>query len=942
MVKIEELNRKRSSAKKKFDHEVKSFEFVLEARPEIHSLEEAFGEVKVKYKAVREIHDGITDLMVEADIEEADFTNHDIFVTELIAKYGDLLSKLEQYRRKCEVDQTSKGLVPTEMEPKQQRSNPERIKVPQFSGNIKIYRTWKRIFEDTTKRNYENERSQLARLIEAIQHPLRYEIECFTTTKAIWEFLDKLFGDDKELIKILMNDIKTMKPLKVKDAKSIRNLVAMEDVGASDETKSRYVFADILAKLTVEDQRAYARSMIDTKKIESLHTLLEYLEEEAKIMASSQSDQRSSKIGIYPVNVDGGYNGGYNCGLGCSQQHGLGYCPAFKKMKVKENWEVVIQSKRCKKCLRTGHRQCSRKACDINSCERPHHYLLHKDPKQVDNRNLNPDAQPFKPDQDEATGTGKSNQIEFAEKLGVVGESKKMKMYVAGGGIRVEDSAEFDLKISPCYDEDIVFNVRAYSVKQPRQAAKTISKKAVVRFPHLVRIVEDLHLNGGPVDILLGTDLPEAHRDFKVLAGNPGEPIAKKNIFGWSVLGNLEENSTPGIFAVETIDDITKDQDIKKLTFQDQLGIKPTGHCTCSEKEMRECAFIRHVRESTRVLDDGRIEVRMPWKPGHPNLPNNRSIAFERMVSKERQLVKKGKLEAFNKEVKALVDREVVINLKQEEVDPAEPAWYLPIGEVESPDKTTKCRLVFDAAAKMDGLSLDDALEKGPCLMNSLFDVLIGWRQNGVTFAGDDSKMFNEIAIHPDDQKYHRFLWRDGETDREPAMNAINLLADRAQVKSPEVARILKDNTYVDDVAGPETSPEKVKKVVDGIDTILGKSKFAIKAWHSNSPEIDQDGNENPANLLGHQWNMKTDSIALKSETVYTDFSYCTKRKALGVVSQLWDLLGLMAPVTIRFRIDLQNLYQWDELLPPEEKLKWQKNVGVGDLVLEIDGNRKR
>ncbi|CAB3986904.1 Hypothetical predicted protein [Paramuricea clavata] len=924
MVKIEELNRKRSSAKKKFDDEVKSFEFVLEARPEIHSLEEAFGEVKVKYKAVRVIHDGITDLMVEADIEEADFTNHDIFITEIIAKYGDLLSKLEQYRRKCEVDQTSKGL-PTEMEPKQQRSNLERIKVPQFSGNIKHYRTWKRIFEDTMKRNYENEGSQLARLIEAIQPPLRYEIECFTTTKAIWEFLDKLFGDDKELIKILMNDIKTMKPLKVKDAKSIRNLVAtvrgfilrMEDVGASDEAKSRYVFADILAKLTVEDQRAYARSMIDTKKIESLHTLLEYLEEEAKIMASSQSDQRSSKIGIYPVNVDGGYNGAPGCGLGCSQQHGLGYCPAFKKMKVKEKWEVVIQSKRCKKCLRTGHRhqQCSRKACDINSCGRPHHYLLHKNPKQVDNGNLKPDAQPFKPDEEGATGTGKSNQglamvdsgsnkslirKEFADKLGLVGETKKMKMYVAGGGIRVEDSAEFDLKISPCYDEDIVFNVRAYSVKQPCQAAKTISKK-------------DLHLNGGPVDILLGTDLPEAHRDFKVLAGNPGEPIAKKNIFGWSVLGNLEENSTPGIFAVETIDDIIKDQDIKKLIFQDQLRIKPTGYCTCSEKEMRECAFIRHVRESTRVLDDGRIEVRMPWKPEHTNLPNNRSVAVERMVSKERQLVKKGKLEVFNKEVKALVDREVVIKLKQEEVNPEEPAWYLPIGEVESPNKTTKCRLVFDAAAKMDGLSPDDALEKGPCLMNSLFDVLIGWRQNGVAFAGDNSKMFNEIAVHPDDQKYHRLLWRDGETDREPAMNAINPLADRAQVKSPEAARILKDNTYVDDVAGSETPPE-----------------------------IDQDGNENPVSLLGHQWNKKADSIALKSETVYTDLSYCTKRKALGVVSQLWDLLGLMAPVTIRFRIDLQNLYQGDEVLPPEEKLKWQKNIGVGDLVLEIDGNRKR
>jgi hypothetical protein len=32
-------------------------------------------------------------------------------------------------------------------------------------------------------------------------------------------------------------------------------------------------------------------------------------------------------------------------------------------MKVREKWEVVIQSKKCKKCLRTGHwhQQCSRR-----------------------------------------------------------------------------------------------------------------------------------------------------------------------------------------------------------------------------------------------------------------------------------------------------------------------------------------------------------------------------------------------------------------------------------------------------------------------------------------------------------------------------------------------------------------------------------------------------
>jgi hypothetical protein len=157
----------------------------------------------------------------------------------------------------------------------------------------------------------------------------------------------------------------------------------------------------------------------------------------------------------------------------------------------------------------------------------------------------------------------------------------------------------------------------------------------------------------------------------------------------------------------------------------------------------------------------------------------------------------------------------------------------------------------------MDGLSLNDALEKGPCLMNSLFDVLIGWRQNEVAFDGDVSKMFNQIAaVHSNDQKYHRLLWRDGETDREHdvyqwvrlsfgdkpapdlAINAIDILADRAQVESPEAARILKDNTYVDDVVGWGTLPEKVKKVVDGIDAILDKGKFAIKGGTATAQRL--------------------------------------------------------------------------------------------------------
>ena len=306
--------------------------------------------------------------------------------------------------------------------------------------------------------------------------------------------------------------------------------------------------------------------------------------------------------------------------------------------------------------------------------------------------------------------------------------------------------------------------MKAFAVKKPCQGARTVSRSALIQFPHLIDIVDDLHVRGGPVDVLLGTDLPEVHHDYKVFAGNPEEPITKKNVFGWSVLGRIEKEGAVGVHFVEILDEEATNNDLKRLLFQDQVGIKPTRYCVCSEEEMRECAFIQQVKESTKVLEDGGIEVKMPWKRGHPNLPSSWSVAYQRMESKEKQLKKKGRLQAFNEEVRKLVDRDVVVKLHSSEVKPEDPAWYLPIREVETPDKTTKVRLVFDLAAKVDGVSLNDALEKGPCLLNSLFNVLIGWREEKIVFAGDIEKMFNQIALHPEDQKYHRFLWRDGDT----------------------------------------------------------------------------------------------------------------------------------------------------------------------------------
>ena len=89
-----------------------------------------------------------------------------------------------------------------------------------------------------------------------------------------------------------------------------------------------------------------------------------------------------------------------------------------------------------------------------------------------------------------------------------------------------------------------------------------------------------------------------------------------------------------------------------------------------------------------------------------------------------------------------------------------EEGWYLLHHPVISQTKNTKVRIVFDSAAKVNGVSLNDLLEKGPNLLNDLTGILLRFRRYKYAVAGDTSKMFLQILLHPEDQVFHRFLWR--------------------------------------------------------------------------------------------------------------------------------------------------------------------------------------
>ena len=104
------------------------------------------------------------------------------------------------------------------------------------------------------------------------------------------------------------------------------------------------------------------------------------------------------------------------------------------------------------------------------------------------------------------------------------------------------------------------------------------------------------------------------------------------------------------------------------------------------------------------------------------------------------------------------------------------------------------------------------------------------------------------MLVHPDDQAFHRFLWRKNQSDPptvyqwlrlncgdKPApdivSNAINTLAKASQREFPEAAKELQERTYVDDIGGFRPTAAEVKHVTTTVDEVLGKGQFQIKAW---------------------------------------------------------------------------------------------------------------
>ena len=301
----------------------------------------------------------------------------------------------------------------------------------------------------------------------------------------------------------------------------------------------------------------------------------------------------------------------------------------------------------------------------------------------------------------------------------------------------------------------------------------------------------------------------------------------------------------------------------------------------------------------------------------------------------------------YYREMSRFIQDRYVVNAPNGESSPHE--WYLPHFGVLNQKKPGKIRLVFDAAAKTNGVCLNDQLEAGPNLLQSLPGVLVRFRQHAVAVKADIKDMFLRVQVRESDRGAQRFLWRGDRRQGEPETYEMTSLifgaksppcsaiyikdrnAARYAQSKPVAAKSIVKNSYMDDFLA---SLHTVKEVVDlsrDVSQINAKANFLMHGRASNDsrvfdPAITEEAQNEPQRtklydgdnerVLGLRWDRDSDTLGFnvgfsKIPNKSLDGSVRpTKCEFIRIIVSIFDPLGLLSPFTFGAKLLMQDVWR--------------------------------
>lgn len=720
---------------------------------------------------------------------------------------------------------------------------------------------------------------------------------------------------------------------------------------------------------------------------------------------------------------------GLYCALCKSESHVLPDCDKFKNISCTKRQRFVEKRRLCYICLKGKHHadKCSQnKICDVEGCTRRHHILLCKNSKYnreeksisknqseieeaKESQSANTSATQSK--KMSATMNSVDNSCEdvhyrivpvklygpngkeletyafldegsvmtvisenTANILGVTGTPEEICLGWTDGSVRTESNSQrINIDISGLGQFNKRYTLRdVRTVNQLNLPAPTYNLKDLQARYSYLNGIDITEIERKPPAILIGGQHHKLGLTYQVREGeNWNSPSATLTRLGWSIWGpsgsscQTEASSTVAHICICKNDhDAELHKAFQEFNTTESFGVKAISKAVESRDDARGRMLLE---KYTRKVDD-MYESCLLWKDDNSKLPYNRDACFKRLLHLEKKMQKDPVLQAaMIDKIKSNVLKGYARKLSQIEAEErTDRTFYLPIFAIINDNKPGKIRVVYDAAAKVEGFSLNDYLLKGPDFLVPLISVLFKFRERPVAVCGDIAEMFHRIKIRHDDQHSQRFLWRDGDVNKKPDDYAMVAMTFGATC-SPSTAQFVKNKNalqfmnqfpravlsitnrhYVDDLLDSFDDEEEAIRTIKDIIYIHQEGGFEIRNFSSNKVEVlraiqESDNNnckdlslKNPQDtekVLGMYWRTDKDTFTFKvnMKRIHTDIvnktRSPTKREVLRIVMAIFDPLGFLANYVVFAKILLHDIWaakiEWDQQLPPVLYVKW-------------------
>jgi hypothetical protein len=251
---------------------------------------------------------------------------------------------------------------------------------------------------------------------------------------------------------------------------------------------------------------------------------------------------------------------------------------------------------------------------------------------------------------------------------------------------------------------------------------------------------------------------------------------------------------------------------------------------------------------------------------------------------------------------------------------------------------------VYDCSCRVfsDEAGLNDCLLSVPRKINDLTGIIARFRLNKYAVSIDIEKAFLQIELDENDRDVTQFiLWLSNSNDPNSPLITYRFrvslfgttcspfilnptVLKHSQLNPSHTSNLLKNDLYVDNVLSSFPDENSLISFYRESRSILSKGGFNLRSWTSNNIHLRQLAESEDClekgptvKIIELRWDVESDKLSFQNNISFDIENTFTKRNILSQSSSIFDLLGILSPITVSAKHLMQTLwegiFEWDQ-----------------------------